>query len=98
MAKTKTLRTCSKGHQYYKTTDCPTCPLCEAEKKPAGGFLSMLSAPARRAMENHGILSLKELSKHTEKDVLRFHGIGKASLPALKKALSEEGLSFKTDA
>jgi len=52
----KSLRTCAKGHKYYKSSDCPTCPICEKELKPATGFLSILSAPARRALENNGIL------------------------------------------
>jgi predicted RecB family nuclease len=90
-----TLRTCPKGHKYYKTTDCPACPVCEAERKPASGFLSLLGAPARRALENHGILSLKELTKYSEKEILSFHGIGKTTIPVLKKSLEEVGLTFK---
>lgn len=44
------LRTCPKGHKYYKSTDCPTCPICEQEHKPHNSFLSLLVAPARRAL------------------------------------------------
>src|SRR5690606_39615073 len=61
-----TLRTCPKGHQYYKSSDCPVCPVCEAERKPAEGFLALLTAPARRALEGAGITSLKKLSTYTE--------------------------------
>ena len=43
----KTLRTCDKGHQYYKSSDCPSCPICEQERKPDSGFLARLSAPAK---------------------------------------------------
>ena len=93
----KTLRVCKKGHRYHKSSECPTCPVCEQEKKPKGGFLALLSAPARRALENNGITSLIQLSKLTEKDILKMHGMGKASLPVLRKALSEQGLSFKTN-
>jgi DNA-directed RNA polymerase alpha subunit len=71
-------------------------PICENERKPEDGFLSSLAAPARRALENNGITSLVELSKFTEEDVLKFHGMGKSSIPKLKEALAEEGLSFKT--
>ncbi|WP_410768472.1 RNA polymerase alpha subunit C-terminal domain-containing protein [Fontibacillus sp. BL9] len=91
----KTLRTCLKGHQYYKSSGCPTCPICEKEIKPDSGFLSLLSAPARRALEHHGILSLQELSKYSEKEILQFHGMGPASLPKLRTALQNQGLSFK---
>ena len=47
----KTLRTCDKGHQYDKSSDCPSCPICEQERKPDSGFLARLSAPARRSLE-----------------------------------------------
>ncbi len=97
MSSSKSLRICPKGHQYYKTSDCPTCPVCEGERKPKDSFLSLLAAPARRALENNGITSLQQLSKLSEKEVLRFHGMGKSSIPKLKKALKEEGLSFKTE-
>ncbi|MBT2655447.1 RNA polymerase alpha subunit C-terminal domain-containing protein [Bacillus sp. ISL-18] len=91
----KSLRTCAKGHKYYKSSDCPTCPICEKELKPAAGFLSILSAPARRALENNGITSLQQLSTYREKEILEFHGMGPASLPKLRTALKGEGLSFK---
>jgi DNA-directed RNA polymerase alpha subunit len=91
----KNLKTCDKGHKFYKSSDCPSCPICEKERKPNDGFLSLLSAPARRALENNTILTLDQLSKYSEKEVLKFHGFGKTSLPILKKALRETGLSFK---
>lgn len=91
----KSLRTCDQGHQFYKSSDCPTCPTCENERKPADGFLSVLSAPARRALENNGITTLQQLSTFTEKEVLQFHGMGPASLPKLRSALKENGLSFR---
>jgi predicted RecB family nuclease len=91
----KELRTCSKGHRYYKSTDCPTCPICEEERKPSFGFLSLLGAPARRALENHNVTTLEQLSKYSEVEILKFHGMGKASLPKLREALKAEGMSFK---
>ena len=91
----KTLRTCDKGHPYDKSSDCPSCPICEQERKPDSGFLARLSAPARRALETNGITSLQQLSQLSEKDILKYHGMGPASLPKLKAALKEEGLSFK---
>ena len=64
------------------------------ERKPKEGFLS-LSAPARRALEHHGIQTVEELSKYSEKEILKLHGMGPASLPKLRRALEESGLSFK---
>ncbi|MEC0126567.1 RNA polymerase alpha subunit C-terminal domain-containing protein [Paenibacillus pabuli] len=89
-----TLRTCEQGHSYSKSSDCPTCPVCEQERKPKEGFLSLLSAPARRALENQGITTLQLLSQYTEKEILKLHGIGPSAMPKLKQALEEEELSF----
>lgn len=90
-----TLRTCKQGHQYYKTSDCPTCPICEQECKPKDGFLAVLSAPARRALEQQEITTLAQLSRYSESEILQLHGMGKASIPKLKAALAEKGLRFK---
>jgi predicted RecB family nuclease len=89
-------RTCPKGHKYYKRSDCPTCPRCEEERKPKDGVLSLLPAPARRALENKGIKSLTELAMCSEADILKLHGMGKSSIPKLKTALALAGLEFKT--
>jgi DNA-directed RNA polymerase alpha subunit len=78
-----------------KAVDCPTCPVCEEERKSETGVFLVLSAPARRAMENNHITTLEELSRYTEKEILQFHGIGKTSLPILRKLLAEKGLVFK---
>lgn len=91
----KTLRICEKGHRYHKSSDCPTCPICEEERKPQEGFLSLLAAPARRALEKNGISTLEDLARYSENEILEFHGMGKSSLPKLRKALQERGFSFK---
>jgi DNA-directed RNA polymerase alpha subunit len=90
-----TLRTCKKGHTYHKSSNCPTCPICEKERKPKDEFLSFLAAPARRALENNSITKLENLTKYSEKEILEFHGFGKSSLPVLQKLLNEKKLSFK---
>ena len=89
------LRICSKGHKYYKSSDCPTCPICEKERRPEKGFLSSISAPARRALELEGITTLLKLSKYTEKELLALHGMGPGSIPKLRNALKEKRLSFR---
>jgi predicted RecB family nuclease len=95
MASESTLRTCRKGHQYYKGSDCPTCPICEEEKKPKTGFLIIISAPARRALENAGITTLEKLSQYSETELLAMHGIGPSTIPKLQNALQSTGLTFK---
>lgn len=94
MAKAQ-LKKCSHGHSFYKSSDCPTCPVCEAERKPLKGFMAGLSAPARRALEQAGIQSVKDLARHSEKEILQLHGMGPSSLPKLKEALKKQGLTFK---
>lgn len=91
----KTLKPCKNGHQFYKSSDCPTCPICEHERKPESGFHAELSAPARRALENNSITSLQQLSERSEKEIMQFHGIGPASLPKLREALKAADLNFK---
>ena len=90
-----TLRICSKGHTFYKSSDCPTCPTCEADAKPATGFLSKLSNPARNALEAKGITTLTELAKYSEREILKLHGMGPRSMPTLRKELMDAGLSFR---
>ncbi|MDM5299386.1 RNA polymerase alpha subunit C-terminal domain-containing protein [Bacillus pumilus] len=91
----RSLRVCEKGHEYYKSSACTSCPTCNKENKPASGFLSKLSSPARNALVHEGIDTLQKLSQYTEKEILKIHGIGPASLPSLRTSLEEEGLSFK---
>lgn len=94
MAPAKQLKVCSKGHRFYKSSDCPTCPVCEKQRKPEKGFLSLLSAPARRALEGKNITTLKKLAKYSESEILELHGIGKTTIPILRNALISEGLTF----
>jgi uncharacterized protein YdhG (YjbR/CyaY superfamily) len=91
----KQKRKCKNGHTYYKSSDCPTCPVCESESKPKEDFLSAFSAPARRALQSAGILNVRQLAEYTQKSILALHGMGPGSLPAMKKALEEAGLNFK---
>jgi uncharacterized protein YdhG (YjbR/CyaY superfamily) len=91
----KVLKHCPNGHAWYKSSDCPVCPACEKERKPTAGFLVLLAAPARRALENAGLTTLKKLASCSETSVLALHGMGPASMPILRKALAAGGLSFK---
>jgi predicted RecB family nuclease len=84
-----TLRTCAEGHRYYKSSDCPTCPRCEEENKP-DNFLSLFSAPARRALTGIGVTTLAQLAKKKKADLLKLHGFGPASLPVLDKILRKK--------
>lgn len=64
-------------------------------KLPSQPF-GKLSQPALRALANAGIINLQQLSQYTESDLLKLHGMGKASIPALKASLAAQGLAFKS--
>ncbi|WP_181347428.1 RNA polymerase alpha subunit C-terminal domain-containing protein [Thalassobacillus sp. CUG 92003] len=91
----KHLKVCDKGHKYYKSSDCTSCPICNQESKPKDGFLSKLSSPARNALLHEEIHTLQDLSHYSEKEILKLHGVGPASIPTLKTALEAEGFSFR---
>ena len=95
MSQKGTLRICKNGHRYYKSSACPTCPVCEMERVPKEGFLSVLSAPARRALESKGINTVTKLAKYSENEILDLHGMGKSSIPKLKEVLKQKGLNFR---
>ena len=58
-------------------------------------FRQGLSAPAKRALENAGIKTPKQLSNYSQKETLALHGIGKTAIPVLEEALKKEKLKFK---
>lgn len=97
ISSSKNNRTCKKGHHFFKTSDCLTCPICEQERKPQSGLLSVLSAPARRALENKGIKTVQDLSKYSKKEIISLHGIGPSSIPNLLEELKKHSLNFRED-
>ncbi len=87
---------CPSGHEFYKNSDCPVCPECEQLRKPLDGFLSKIGAPARRALEAKGILTLAQLSNYTEQEIAVLHGIGRKAMNQFRLALEEKGLTFNS--
>jgi predicted RecB family nuclease len=93
----KRRRTCPRGHVFQKSSGCPTCPKCEAARRPAQGFLAGLAAPARRALEGAGLTTLGKLARRSEAQVRELHGMGPNALARLRAYLEEEGLEFKPE-
>ncbi len=56
---------------------------------PAG-----IGAPARRALVGAGYTRLDSLTRVTEAELLRLHGVGPRALGVLRDALEERGRSF----
>jgi hypothetical protein len=54
-----------------------------------------LSAPARRALVGAGYERLEQLNGVEVADLSRLHGMGPSALEALRKALTERGLSLR---
>ncbi len=55
-----------------------------------------LSAPARRALAAAGYIQLDELAQISESDLNQLHGMGLRAIVALRAALEERGLSFRS--
>lgn len=53
-----------------------------------------LSKPAQRALANAGIKTLEQLSRLSEAEFMKLHGIGKNTLQTLKTTMAENGFSF----
>jgi hypothetical protein len=53
-----------------------------------------LSQPALRALAGAGVKNLKQLSKFSESDIKKLHGMGPNGIHQLRVALAAKGLSF----
>ena len=89
------LRVCKQGHRITKAVIAQPARFANKHANRDSGFLALLAAPARRALENAGISTLKQLSSQSETEILMLHGMGPGSMPNLRKALAAEGLSFR---
>jgi uncharacterized protein YdhG (YjbR/CyaY superfamily) len=97
-AKKGVRKTCSRGHVFYKSSDCPVCPACWSgyyRKKAQSDFPKGIGAPALRALVDAKIRSLAKLATRTEAEVAALHGMGPKALGALKRAMRARHLSFK---
>jgi len=94
----KKWKTCSRGHRFQKSSDCPVCPICWSgyyKKRSQSDFPQKLGTPALRALLNANIQNLKQLSKWSAAELLELHGMGPKALGLLKAAMRKHGLSFR---
>ncbi len=61
-----------------------------------GGLPSGIGAPATRALNGAGITKLEQVTKATEAELLRLHGVGPKAIRIIIAALRAEGLSLAT--
>ena len=88
-------KVCPKGHVFYKTPGCSSCPRCEAGRRPTQGFLAELAAPARRALEGAGLTTLAKLARRSEAQLMQLHGMGPNAITKLRASLQKAGFNFK---
>jgi len=67
------------------------------QSTPVENDLPKLAAPAGRALAAAGVQRLKDLTKFSEAEVKNWHGIGPNALDQLRRALKENGLSFRIE-
>lgn len=62
--------------------------------QPKSDFPHNIGNPARQALENAGYFKLRQLTKVTEADLRKLHGMGPKALRILHEALDAKGMSF----
>jgi len=62
-----------------------------------GDLPTNIGNPARNALANAGIQTLKQLTKFTETEIKQLHGVGPNALGKLHIALESKGLSFAAE-
>lgn len=62
--------------------------------QPESDFPAKLSQPARRALAQAGYFQLAQLSKVSEAELKKLHGMGPKALDQLRQALAANHLSF----
>ena len=68
--------------------------MSEKKIQPENDLPAGLSQPALRALAGAGIRDLAQLSKFSEAEISRLHGIGPNALEKLRLALAGKNLSF----
>jgi hypothetical protein len=62
------------------------------------GLPTNIGQPATRALTGAGITKLGQLTRTTEADIRKLHGVGPSAIKRLREALGKAGLSFANPA
>lgn len=73
----------------------PTKKMIAKPKQQESGF-PKIGASATRALHNAGYKRLEQLTKVSQAELAKLHGIGPKALGILKEALKAKGLNFKS--
>lgn len=66
-------------------------------EQPKSDFPRGIGNPARSALEHAGYSKLKQLTKVTEKELAKLHGMGPKALGILREELQAKGMSFAAE-
>jgi hypothetical protein len=66
----------------------------EQHDEQEGDLLAGLARPAQRALAGAGYSRLEQLTRISEAELKRLHGIGPNAVEQLRRALDVKGLSF----
>jgi len=62
--------------------------------EPESDLPAGLAKPAQRALAGAGYVRLEQLTKISEAEIRRLHGMGPKALDQLRRALAAKGLAF----
>jgi DNA-directed RNA polymerase alpha subunit len=62
--------------------------------EPESDLPTELAKPAQRALAGAGYVRLEQLTKVSEAEVLKLHGMGPKALNQIRRALAAKGQSF----
>lgn len=68
--------------------------MSDKQDPPESDFPPKLAQPAIRALHQAGYFRLEQLSKISEADLKKLHGMGPKALDQLRQALAANNLSF----
>lgn len=54
-----------------------------------------MGRPANAALVSEGIITLAQVSRFSEAELLKVHGVGPKAIRILKEELAKQGLAFK---
>ena len=66
----------------------------KSENQGDSDFPTGMGAPAQRALAGAGYSRLEQLTKVTEAEIKKLHGVGPHAINKLRTALEAKGLSF----
>lgn len=65
------------------------------QQNPDSHFLTEISAPARRALEKEGLITLQMLAACSESELLQLHGVGPDAIKKIRLAMKDAGVKLK---